>query len=156
VVIAIIGILSAIILASLSSAEMKARDSKRIQDLGQMRTAIELYYTYNGSYPNCPWVWSPINDSVDATWNTTGCLITALKPYMSTLPVDPKNNAQNPWVTGNYSYRYGARADLQDYGLIAQLEDVTNNNRCAVQQWVAHAGAGPWCGSNSPYLYSDH
>ena len=43
VVIAIIGLLSSIVLASLQTARAKSRDSRRIQDLNQVRTALFLY-----------------------------------------------------------------------------------------------------------------
>lgn len=53
VVIAIIGILSSIVLVSLSSAREKARDAKRQAELNQLRSALELYYDSQttASYP---------------------------------------------------------------------------------------------------------
>ncbi len=51
VVIAIIGILSSVVLASLNSARMKARDTKRIADFRQIQTALELFYDQYGKYP---------------------------------------------------------------------------------------------------------
>jgi len=52
VVIAIIGILSSVVLASLNSARLKARDARRISDIKQIQTALELYADSNGSlYP---------------------------------------------------------------------------------------------------------
>lgn len=50
VVIAIIGILSSVVLASLNSAREKARDSRRKSDLGQIRTALTLYYDKYGNW----------------------------------------------------------------------------------------------------------
>jgi len=50
VVISIIGLLSSIVLASLSVAREKARDSKRKQDMEQYKIALELYYSDNGNY----------------------------------------------------------------------------------------------------------
>ncbi len=52
VVIAIIGLLSSVVLASLSSARSKSRDSQRVSTLIQLRTALELYYSKHGSYPS--------------------------------------------------------------------------------------------------------
>ena len=52
VVIAITSLLSSIILASLGAARSKARDSKRVQDLIQMRNALELYKADYGKYPD--------------------------------------------------------------------------------------------------------
>src|ERR1700722_17695704 len=92
VVIAVIGLLASILLVALNGARSKARDAKRKADFQQLNTALGLYYDANNNqYPNCPPgpTWS---NSTDANWNTTGCLITALKPYMSKLPVDPINN----------------------------------------------------------------
>jgi prepilin-type N-terminal cleavage/methylation domain-containing protein len=51
VVIAIIGILSSVVLASLSTARQKSRDAKRISDLGQVQLALELYFDASQSYP---------------------------------------------------------------------------------------------------------
>lgn len=53
VVIAIIGILSSVVLASLNGARADARDSRRVQDLAQIRTAVELCANENGTYENC-------------------------------------------------------------------------------------------------------
>ena len=52
VVIAIIGILSSVVLASLSTARQKSRDAKRISDIGQIQLALELYFDANQSYPS--------------------------------------------------------------------------------------------------------
>ncbi|HEY4524295.1 MAG TPA: type II secretion system protein [Candidatus Paceibacterota bacterium] len=51
VVIAIIGLLSSIVYTSLGQARQKAKDSKRLQDLLQVRNALELYYAKYGQYP---------------------------------------------------------------------------------------------------------
>lgn len=43
--------MSSIVLASLSGARTKARDSAKVQSLIQLRNALELYRASNGSYP---------------------------------------------------------------------------------------------------------
>ena len=50
VVIAIIGILSATVLASLSSARSKANDAKVKAQLSSIRAAAETYYSTNSNY----------------------------------------------------------------------------------------------------------
>ncbi len=55
VVIAIIGLLASIVLVSLNSARAKARDVRRVADLKQVQTALEMYYDTNGSYPAGTW-----------------------------------------------------------------------------------------------------
>lgn len=52
VVIAIIGLLSAAILSSLSTANQRGRDANRIADMKQLQNALELYAADNGGrYP---------------------------------------------------------------------------------------------------------
>src|SRR5438093_300144 len=52
VVIAIIGVLATLILLQLGIARGRARDAKRIADMSQVRTALELYYDDNkGHFP---------------------------------------------------------------------------------------------------------
>jgi general secretion pathway protein G len=51
VVISIIGLLSSIVLAALSSAKAKARDARRMADIKQLQLALELYRDRFGVYP---------------------------------------------------------------------------------------------------------
>jgi prepilin-type N-terminal cleavage/methylation domain-containing protein len=51
VVIAIIGVLSTLAIVALGGARAKARDSRRVADIKQLATALELYYADNNSYP---------------------------------------------------------------------------------------------------------
>lgn len=75
VVIAIIGMLSSVVLASLNSARGKARDARRLSDLNQLRTALELYRDTNNRYPGstlsgsgCWWLWASGNTSGGGTF----------------------------------------------------------------------------------------
>lgn len=52
VVIAIIGILSTLAIVALQNARQKARDAKRVSDIKQLVTALELYYSDQTSYPS--------------------------------------------------------------------------------------------------------
>jgi|SRR5579872_891826 len=51
VVIAIIGLLASVVLLALNSARQKSRDAKRVADIRQLITALEVYYNDNTSYP---------------------------------------------------------------------------------------------------------
>lgn len=51
VVIAIIGLLASIVLLALNSARAKSRDSKRLADVRQLTSAMELYYNDYSGYP---------------------------------------------------------------------------------------------------------
>ncbi len=51
VVIAIIGMLSTLAVVALNSARQKSRDSKRVTDIKQIQSALELYYNDKNGYP---------------------------------------------------------------------------------------------------------
>ncbi len=51
VVIAIIGLLSTLAVVALNSAREKARDAKRVADVKQVQTALELYFNDAQGYP---------------------------------------------------------------------------------------------------------
>ena len=52
VVIAIIGLLATMSVIALGSARESARDSRRLSDIRQMQTALEMYYSNVGEYPS--------------------------------------------------------------------------------------------------------
>ena len=51
VVISIIGLLSTMAVIALNNARQKARDAKRISDIKQIQTALELYFNDKNAYP---------------------------------------------------------------------------------------------------------
>lgn len=51
VVLAIIALLSTLSVVALGSARLKARDAKRLSDIKQIQTALELYFTDQNAYP---------------------------------------------------------------------------------------------------------
>ncbi len=89
IVIAIIGLLSTLAVVALGSARVKARDSKRLADLKQIQTALELYYTDQNKYP--AGTDTDLGTTQAACLNaasgftTTGCVT----PYMGQVPTDP-------------------------------------------------------------------
>lgn len=98
VVIAIIGVLATIVLASLQTARLKARNARRITDVKQLQLALELYFDANtNSYP---------------TALTSGPALTDIAPtYIPAIPADPSGGA--------YTYE---RCSLVLYHLGATLE----------------------------------
>ncbi len=156
VVIAIIGILSSVVLASVNSARMKARDAKRIADLKQIQTALEFYYDANGYYPpsQCGWDCNGYNYSYDSSsWDAFG---TALAPYIRTLPKDPTNSNCAPWNANCYAYTYGnvgRNTQRAQYDLTAQMEDPNSKYRCSANGWRFYFDNQNWCGSYSGQIY---
>lgn len=116
VVIAIIGLLSTLAVVALSSAREKARDSKRLSDLKQLQTALELYYTDQNEYPTeAVAVTLGAGNYVclnNAGFAAAGCAT----PYMGLVPVDP---------LGTQAYEYTS-ADGTTYTIDAELEGTVN------------------------------
>ncbi len=116
VVIAIIGILSTLAAVALGSARVRARDARRLSDLKQLQTALELYYTDKNGYPAVR-----IGDSAPVNlgtgnykclnssgWNPSGCS----DPYMGQVPADPSENTYYTY-TPSSSFTYTVNASLE-------------------------------------------
>ncbi len=101
VVIAIIGILSSVVLASLNSARLKARDARRISDVKQIQLALELYFDSNANYPT----------------STAGLVPT----YIAANPKDPTTK-----VIYTYS-ALGSGSTCSSYHLATKLENTTHS-----------------------------
>ncbi|PIP86894.1 hypothetical protein COW81_03210 [Candidatus Campbellbacteria bacterium CG22_combo_CG10-13_8_21_14_all_36_13] len=113
VVIAIIGLLSSVVLASLNTARIKARDAKRFAELTEMQKAIEFYYDANGKYP-------PISNTHNhaSSWTT---FTNYLKPYLPQIPIDPTNLY---WY-----YDSDTGDNNQTYGMMIQIESSSNYSK---------------------------
>ncbi|MCX6793055.1 MAG: prepilin-type N-terminal cleavage/methylation domain-containing protein [Candidatus Falkowbacteria bacterium] len=103
VVIAIIGVLSTMAIIALGNARAKARDSKRVADIKQISTALELYYSDYNSYPT---IITPGNSlaSPDGT-----------KVYMAAIPNNPTPRNDNG--CGDNNYTYASTPDNSNYSL---------------------------------------
>ena len=155
VVIAIIGLLASIVLVSLNDARMKARDARRVADLGQIRVALELFFDSNGYYPqsNCGWDCNGYRESFTSSWDL---LAADLAPYITSLPKDPINSSCSPWNRNCFSYAYGnvgRNTYSPTYDLTAQLENTNHPQRCSVQNWKFYFSDILWCGSYSNQIY---
>jgi type II secretion system protein G len=111
VVIAIIGLLSTLAVVALGSAREKARDSKRLSDLKQAQTALELYYTDNNAYPTSVST-STLGAGSYACLNSSGFAAAGCaNAYMGQVPSDPGS--------GTYDY---SSADGSSYTIEGTLE----------------------------------
>ncbi|MFA7170280.1 MAG: type II secretion system protein [Candidatus Paceibacterota bacterium] len=115
VVISIIGTLSTIAMTSLNGARTKARDAKRIQEIEQIQSALEIYYANHGYYPQ-------YNVNTIAHCNTDTALNALVtEGFFSSIPVDPLNtNSSSPYycytyvgadATGHYAFTTGWYCD---------------------------------------------
>jgi prepilin-type N-terminal cleavage/methylation domain-containing protein len=115
VVIAIIGLLSTLAVVSLGSARSKARDARRISDIKQIQTALELYFSDQGQYPvkalPALELGTAATDCLDATGFTTAALCTGTI-YMGNVP----ENFATPVTTG-YDYLSDGQVYTIDFAL---------------------------------------
>lgn len=118
IVIAIIGILATLIFVNVNVARKKARDAKRMADLKNLQTAVELYAQDNPGSPTTGNVW--ITSSAQPANYIPGLSPT----YIGTLPKDP--------LQGSAGYYYAYRSDGSNYKIRACLVESTtgfdNNN----------------------------
>lgn len=69
VVIAIIGVLSSVILASLNSARVKARNANRIAQIQELRKGFVLAYDSQNSYPSTGSSWVCVSAACGGAWS---------------------------------------------------------------------------------------
>lgn len=139
IAISIMAVLSTLGFSLFKSSLARARDSKRMSDLKQIQTALELYHNTNGTYPHTTdWVYS----------GAGGIWIPGLDAkYIPRMPVDPKNGTScAPWNSNtcfNYAY-YSADSFCHLGG--------TNDGYILTARLEAHSGTDL---SQQPYYNSD-
>ncbi|MBU1159729.1 prepilin-type N-terminal cleavage/methylation domain-containing protein [Patescibacteria group bacterium] len=153
VVLAIITLIFSLILASMSTARKKARDSQRVQDFAQFSKALELYYNQYGMYPcgdSFASAGTPGYHPTEAIYRDSTGSCPFLNGEDDTLCSVPHPDISDPpgcvlpntgiYTNGFYSivwpkdpinslsirYLYTARLDRQSYLLRATLEADTN------------------------------
>jgi prepilin-type N-terminal cleavage/methylation domain-containing protein len=114
VVIAIIGVLATLILLQLGIARGRSRDAKRIADISQLRTALELYFDDNrGRYPA-----------------QTDMIILKTANYLANVPADPligsgcgsNFNGSAQGTVNCYGYAWFPTANPTNFQLWTELE----------------------------------
>ena len=92
VVIAIIGILSTLAVIALGNARIKSRDAKRVADMRQIMSALELYYNDAGLYP------TNVTPGQALSFGST--------TYMAVVPSNPQPSNDNPACDPSINYLY--------------------------------------------------
>jgi len=110
VVIAIIGLLSTLAVVALNNARQKARDARRVADVKQVQTALELYFNDQGGYPQVAAsvaLGAPAYACLDnSTAGFTTAALCAGTIYMNQVPSYPTPRTDNTCVTGTAGYDY--------------------------------------------------
>jgi type II secretory pathway pseudopilin PulG len=106
VVVSIIALLSTVVFASLAYAGQRGRDAKRIQNIKQIQSALELYASeHRGVYPLVP---------TSFAWE----LAPFLAPqYIPIVPEDPTRTAAN-----RYRYYTVSASNASSYSMVVNLE----------------------------------
>ncbi len=125
IVIAIIGLLSTLAVTALGGARTKARDARRLADIKQIQTALEMYYSDRTDYPNPSALpGTAIILGVGGVGGYSTCLsytngfsgACAGTVYMGKVPTDPA------WDNVNKRYRYFHIAGTNSYSITYWLE----------------------------------
>jgi prepilin-type N-terminal cleavage/methylation domain-containing protein len=109
VVVAIIGLLATLSIVALNNARARARDARRVADIKQIQTALELYYNDLGSYP------------ASVTVNTA--IASNSITYMGTVPKNP--TPIDGTCTGWTEYTYTTSNASNTYNLTYCLGTAT-------------------------------
>jgi len=128
IVIAIIGILAAIVLVNLNSSRSQTRDVRRVADIRQILTAMQLYFNDNSGYPgpDIPSLTGPTPDDGDPDWTT----------YLSRWPIAPVPPDNPKGVstctgtgigTGNNQYTYTQLNNGSEYNVTFCLGSQVGN-----------------------------
>jgi prepilin-type N-terminal cleavage/methylation domain len=121
VVVAIIGLLSTLSIVALNTARAKARDARRVSDVKQIQTALELYYNDNGEYP------------------TSTNLAAALSPtYMGVVPTPPTPADGNCNAATAYEYTHTAGSYTLTYCLGAATGGIDKGVGTATPQGIVN------------------
>lgn len=108
VAIAIIGILAGFLMVNFIGVRQRARDGVRKSDLRQIQSALELYRSDQGNYP----------DALPACGSSlTGGVPTVT--YMQKIPCDPLN-------AGEFIYTYVSAGGGATYSLFSCLENTND------------------------------
>lgn len=109
IVIAIIGLLATLAIVSLTTAQRKARDTKRVADMSTIQKAVELYYSDNAAYP----VITP----------DYAALQTAISNYITQVPTPPSTASDYYYSSTTSSYVLKAVLEDPNHQALGQDSD---------------------------------
>jgi prepilin-type N-terminal cleavage/methylation domain-containing protein len=138
VVIAIIAIIATLSVLALQSAREKARDAKRIADIKQLKTALELYYNDANGYP--PASAFVAGETLSYTDPQSG----QVKTYINNIPSAPIP-ADGDCTSSNNAYTYGSENSSTytlSYCLGGKSQEVPKGANIATPAQLYGAGSG--------------
>lgn len=118
VAVTIIAILSAVGMANFQTAAQKARDSRRQSEIEQIRSAVELYRSDEGSYP--------ANGLLEECGKDVSLENAGGNVYLQEIPCDPKDG--NPYLYNATGLTYVIHASFETKG--NDCTDLDDYNYC--------------------------
>lgn len=112
VVLAVVGMITAIGFGSIAVARVKSRDNRRVADMKELQLGLALYYDVYRAYPASLTI---LDD--------TG------QKFLPSIPVDPKTGAQYEYLPYNTNRNYCIGVTLEDTTAIPN--DSTTNAACS-------------------------
>jgi prepilin-type N-terminal cleavage/methylation domain-containing protein len=129
IVVTIIALLSSVILVGLQPARTVARDTRRIMDLQQVKTGLELYFNKCGYYPGGPQPNLPCMPFMPIfTWQDLTAALTGSSLDIDRIPDDITVGVDYLYATDSAGRRYVLGATLEDPSNSALINSVHNNN----------------------------
>ena len=139
VVIAIIGLLATLAVVALNNARAKSRDAKRVADIKQVQTALELFFNDKGRYPTT----AEFNAGSLFSTSTLGT-----STYMAIIP-SAANPPDGACTTGQNTFGYIATPDGTSYTPSYCLGNTTGalatGPKCATPGGVLNVSCLPSC-----------
>lgn len=107
VVVAVIGLLAAVAIVALNNARARARDAKRLADIRQIQTALEMYFLDKNHYPNTS-VPGGIGGKCLCSTDTGFDASCSGTVYMSKVPSNPSPRTDGSCTDTDYTYHVTA------------------------------------------------
>ena len=137
VVIAIIGVVSAVAASSVSVIQKNSRDAQRISDLNAIKVALQQFYADQHFYPDTLTLTGGVQ--LDNCSGNPGCPPTTVtKVYMRNTPADPVVGTATPYrycsmrsATNTTSCASATPGQCHYFALCATRENPTGSTTCS-------------------------
>ncbi len=137
IAVSIVAVLASVVIVNLQDGKKKARDTQRLNDIEQIQLALRLYKDANGEYPT---------GFDKAEIGVGGLIDTALAPYLSIVPADPRSS------TTEYKYVYDSDHPCRSGNHNVVIYATTMETESFKNQWK---GKDTVCGTGGSGISSE-
>jgi len=140
IIIIVLGVLVASSPLAPEGGRAQARDVKRITELNNLRTALQLYFMEYGEYPTSTETegWCSLEQTDPEADDYCVNLITVLSPYLAEMPGDPLYGREIEPPGKKYSYQYRSTSSGEEYKIHADLETRDSHEISSGGGYVIH------------------